>query len=243
MDGKNEREGKIMNAQEAALNPTRLVIAAIIGLVILLVLIIKFKIQAMISILIGAIAIGLIAGMPVEDIVTAVNDGIGNTLKGIALLVGLGSMFGAILEISGGAQTLAVTMVKWFGDKKAAWALGITGLVIAMPVFFDAGLIILIPLAFSLAKRTKRSSLFYAIPLLAGLAVGHAFIPPTPGPILVATMLNVELGWVILVGICCGTLAMIVAGPVWGSVCGKKFYVPVPEQTMMSPSCLISGQL
>ncbi len=102
-----------MNAQEAALNPTRLVIAAIIGLVILLVLIIKFKIQAMISILIGAIAIGLIAGMPVEDIVTAVNDGIGNTLKGIALLVGLGSMFGAILEISGGAQTLAVTMVKW----------------------------------------------------------------------------------------------------------------------------------
>lgn len=218
-----------MNAQEAALNPTRLVIAAIIGLVILLVLIIKFKIQAMISILIGAIAIGLIAGMPVEDIVTAVNDGIGNTLKGIALLVGLGSMFGAILEISGGAQTLAVTMVKWFGDKKAAWALGITGLVIAMPVFFDAGLIILIPLAFSLAKRTKRSSLFYAIPLLAGLAVGHAFIPPTPGPILVATMLNVELGWVILVGICCGTLAMIVAGPVWGSVCGKKFYVPVPE--------------
>ena len=218
-----------MNAQEAALNPTRLVIAAIIGLVILLVLIIKFKIQAMISILIGAIAIGLIAGMPVEDIVTAVNDGIGNTLKGIALLVGLGSMFGAILEISGGAQTLAVTMVKWFGDKKAAWALGITGLVIAMPVFFDAGLIILIPLAFSLAKRTKRSSLFYAIPLLAGLAVGHAFIPPTPGPILVATMLNVELGWVILVGICGGTLAMIVAGPVWGSVCGKKFYVPVPE--------------
>lgn len=218
-----------MNAQEVALNPTRLVIAAIIGLVILLVLIIKFKIQAMISILIGAIAIGLIAGMPVEDIVTAVNDGIGNTLKGIALLVGLGSMFGAILEISGGAQTLAVTMVKWFGDKKAAWALGITGLVIAMPVFFDAGLIILIPLAFSLAKRTKRSSLFYAIPLLAGLAVGHAFIPPTPGPILVATMLNVELGWVILVGICCGTLAMIVAGPVWGSVCGKKFYVPVPE--------------
>ena len=82
-------------------------------------------------------------------------------------------MFGAILETSGGAQTLAVTMVRRFGDKKAAWALGITGLVIAMPVFFDAGLIILIPLAFSLAKRTKRSSLFYAIPLLAGLAVGY----------------------------------------------------------------------
>lgn len=215
---------------EVALNPTRLVIAALIGLVILLVLIIKFNVQAMIAILVGAIAIGIIAGMPLEDLVTAVNDGIGNTLKGIALLVGLGSMFGAILEMSGGAQTLAVTLVKKFGDEKAAWALGITGLVIAMPVFFDAGLIILIPLAFSLAKRTNRSSLHYVIPLLAGLAVGHAFIPPTPGPVLVATMLNVELGWVILIGVFCGIVAMIVAGPVWGSICGKKFNVPVPER-------------
>ena len=214
----------------AELDTTRLVIAAIIGLALLLVLIIKFKVHAMLSILIGAIAIGLIAGMPFEEIVTAVDDGIGNTLKGIALLVGLGSMFGAILEASGGAQTLAVTMVKKFGDEKAAWALGITGLVISIPVFFDAGLIILIPLAFSLAKRTKKSSLFYAIPLLAGLAVGHAFSPPTPGPVLVATMLNVELGWVILVGVCCGFFAMIVAGPVWGAICGKKFYVPVPDQ-------------
>lgn len=215
--------------EAAALNPTRLVAAALIGLVILLVLIIKFKIQAMVAILIGAIAIGLTAGMPFEQIIQAVNDGIGNTLEGIALLVGLGSMFGAILETSGGAQSIAVTMVKKFGDEKAAWALGITGLVIAMPVFFDAGLIILIPLAFSLAKRTKKSSLFYAIPLLAGLAVGHAFIPPTPGPVLVATMLNVDLGWVILVGIFCGTIAMIVAGPIFGAFCGKKFYIPVPE--------------
>lgn len=211
------------------LDPTRLVAGAIIGLIILLVLIIKFKVHAMISILIGAISIGLIAGMPVSDIIAAVNDGMGNTLKGIALLVGLGSMFGAILETSGGAQTLAVTMVKKFGDEKAAWALGITGLVIAMPVFFDAGLIILIPLAFSLAKRTGRSTLYYAIPLLAGLAVGHAFIPPTPGPILVATMLGVDLGWVILVGIVCGAIAMVVAGPIWGSYCGKKYMVPVPQ--------------
>ena len=213
-----------------ALDTTRLILAAIVGLALLLVLIIKFKIHAMISILLGAIAIGLIAGMPFDEIVTAVDDGIGNTLKGIALLVGLGSMFGAILEASGGAQTLAVTMVKKFGDKKAAWALVITGLVVSMPVFFDSGLIILIPLAFSLAKKTGRSSLFYAIPLLAGLAVGHAFIPPTPGPVLVATMLGVDLGWVILIGIFCGIFAMIVAGPVWGSICGKKYMIPVPEQ-------------
>lgn len=122
----------------------RLVFAAVAGLILLLVLIIKFKVHAMISILIGAVGIGLMAGMPLSDIIGSVNEGIGNTLKGIALLVGLGSMFGAILEESGGAQTLAVTMVRKFGDEKAAWALGITGLVVAMPVFFDAGLIILI---------------------------------------------------------------------------------------------------
>ena len=177
----------------------RLVFAAVAGLILLLILIIKFKVHAMISILIGAVGIGLMAGMPLSDIIGSVNEGIGNTLKGIALLVGLGSMFGAILEESGGAQTLAVTMVRKFGDEKAAWALGITGLVVAMPVFFDAGLIILIPLAFSLAKRTKRSVLYYVIPLLAGLAVGHAFIPPTPGPVLVASILGVDLGWVILI--------------------------------------------
>ena len=183
----------------------RLVFAAVAGLILLLVLIIKFKVHAMISILIGAVGIGLMAGMPLSDIIGSVNEGIGNTLKGIALLVGLGSMFGAILEESGGAQTLAVTMVRKFGDEKAAWALGITGLVVAMPVFFDAGLIILIPLAFSLAKRTKRSVLYYA------------------------TMLGVDLGWVILLGIFCGIFAMIAAGPIWGSICGKKYMVEVPE--------------
>ncbi len=150
------------------LDPTRLVIAALVGLALLLVLIIKFKIHAMISILIGAIAIGIVSGMPFENIVLAVNDGIGNTLKGIALLVGLGSMFGEILEASGGAQTLAVTMVRKFGGKKAAWALGITGLIVAMPVFFDAGLIILIPLVLIILKSI--AGVISAMPKIANLS-------------------------------------------------------------------------
>ena len=150
------------------LDPTRLVIAALVGLALLLVLIIKFKIHAMISILIGAIAIGIVSGMPFDNIVLAVNDGIGNTLKGIALLVGLGSMFGEILEASGGAQTLAVTMVRKFGDKKAAWALGITGLIVAMPVFFDAGLIILIPLVLIILKSI--AGIISAMPEIANLS-------------------------------------------------------------------------
>lgn len=227
--------GEAAGLQGAFEGPARLILAAVIGLALLLTLIIVVKVQAVIAILISAVVIGLAAGMPYEKIVESVGTGMGNTLKGIALLVGLGSMFGAILEISGGAQRIASTLVNKFGESKAAWALGVTGLVIAMPVFFDAGLIILIPLAFSLAKKTKKSSLCYAIPLLAGLAVGHAFIPPTPGPILVANMLNVDLGYVIIIGLCAGAVSMVLAGPVFGKFIGNKIYVPVPKNVQDIP--------
>lgn len=216
-------------------DPTRLCIAALCGIALLLVLIIKGKLQPLIAILISALGIGLIAGMPVSMIVDTVSKGMGETLKGIALLVGLGSMFGAILEVSGGAERVALTMMRRFGEKNAPWALGLTGLVTAIPVFFDAGLIILIPLAFSIARRAKKSTLYFVIPLLAGLAVGHAFIPPTPGPVLVANILGVDLGLVIGLGLVCGFAAMVVAGPIFGRFCGKRFDVPVPEQYQNVP--------
>ncbi len=220
---------------DATASTGQLVFAALAGLAVLLILIIAVKLHAMLSILIAACVIGFLSGMDIQTIIDSVGEGIGSTLKSIALLIGLGSMFGAILEISGGAQRIASTLVKWFGEKKAAWALGITGLVIAMPVFFDAGLIILIPLALSLAKSTKRSSLYYVIPLLAGLAVGHAFIPPTPGPILVASLLGVDLSYVIVVGLVCGIVAMILAGPVFGSFIGNKIFVPIPSNVAETP--------
>lgn len=216
-------------------DPIRLVIAALCGLAILLFLIIKAKFQPLIAILIAALGIGLIGGMPVSMIVDTVNKGMGETLKGIALLVGLGSMFGAILEISGGAERVALTMMNRFGEKRAPWALGLTGMVVAIPVFFDAGLIILIPLAFSIARRVKKSSLYFVIPLLAGLAVGHAFIPPTPGPVLVANILKVDLGLVIALGLVCGFFSMIVAGPLFAKFCGDRYNVPVPAQYMEAP--------
>lgn len=224
----------LANTQPTA-STGQLIAAALIGLAILLVLIIGVKLHAMLSILISACVIGIIAGMDVQTIIDSVGEGIGSTLKSIALLVGLGSMFGAILEISGGAQRISTSLVRWFGEKKAAWALGITGMIIAMPVFFDAGLIILIPLALALAKSTKKSTLYYAIPLLAGLAVGHAFIPPTPGPILVASLLGVDLSYVIVVGIICGAVAMVLAGPVFGSFIGNKIYVPIPSNVADMP--------
>jgi len=219
-----------------AASPTRLICAALAGMILLLLLIIKGKLQPLVAILISAIGIGLFAGMPFNMITATVTKGIGKTLEGIALLVGLGSMFGAILEISGGAERMALSMINRFGEKKAPWALGLTGMVIAIPVFFDAGLIILIPLAFSVAKRTGKSSLIYAIPLLAGLAVGHAFIPPTPGPVLVAGILNVDLGLVIGLGLIVGLVAMSIAGPVFGRYIGEKIYVPVPENVAAQPN-------
>ena len=218
-----------------AVDPVRLVIAAIAGIAVLLFLIIRFKLQPVIAIIVSAIVIGLIAGMSFQSIIDSVNKGIGNTLLGIALLVGLGSMFGAILEASGGAQRIANTLVGKFGEKKAPLALGLTGMVIATPVFFDAGLIILIPLAFSIAKKTGKSAMYYLMPLLTGLAVGHTFIPPTPGPVLVASMLGVDLGTVIAAGICIGLTAMILVGLVFGRWCGAKFDVPVPRSFTETP--------
>lgn len=195
----------------------------------------KYKLQPVLAIILSAIVIGVGSGMPGGMIISTINKGMSKTLEGIALLIGLGSMFGAILEISGGAQRIATTLVNKFGESKAAWALGITGMVIATPVFFDAGLIILIPLAFSIAKKTGKSTMYYVIPLLAGLAVGHTFIPPTPGPVLVANMLGVDLGLVIVVGACIGFVALVLAGPVFGHYCGKKFFVPVPKSVAEMP--------
>ncbi|MDR1301762.1 MAG: GntP family permease [Treponema sp.] len=214
----------------------RLIFCAVVGIAVLLVLIIKFKMQPLLAILVSAVLIGAGVGMPLQMIIGSINKGIGNTLQGIALLVGLGSMFGAILELSGGAETISTTLVKTFGEKKSIWALGITGLIIAIPVFFDAGLIILIPLAFGLAKKTGKSTLLYGIPLLGGLAVGHAFIPPTPGPILVAAMLNADLGLVILLGLICGSVAMVLGGVVFGSYVGKKYQIPVPAHAQATMS-------
>ncbi len=116
-------------------------------------------------------------------------------------------MFGGILEVSGGAQQVAQTMIGKFGEKKAGWALGITGLVVGTTVFFEAGVVILIPLAFGLAKKTKKSTLTYVLPLLAGFATGFAFIPPSAGSVLVANMLGVNLGVMIAVGVPVGIIA------------------------------------
>ena len=208
--------------------PTRLLIAAAVGIIVLLLLIIKFKLHPVISMMIAAIIIGVGAGMPLTMISSTVEKGVGKTLQGIALLVGLGSMFGGILEVSGGAQRIAQTLIDKLGQKKAGVALGITGLVIGTTVFFEAGVVVLIPLAFSVAKQTKKSTLYYAIPLLAGLASGYAFVPPSAGSVLVADSLGVNLGVMIMVGVTTALICMVVAGVIWGRFIGDKVFTKLP---------------
>ena len=210
-------------------DPTRLMLAAAIGIIVLLVLIIKFKLHPVLSMMVAAIIIGVGAGMPLTMISDTVEKGVGRTLQSIALLIGLGSMFGGILEESGGAQKIASTLIDKFGEKKAGWALGLTGLVIGTTVFFEAGVVVLIPLVFSVSKQTSKSTLYYAIPLLSGLASGYAFVPPSAGSVLVANALNVNLGTLILVGIPTALICMLVSGVIWGSHVGKKIFTSLSK--------------
>jgi Gnt-I system low-affinity gluconate transporter len=227
----------------------QLLTAVIAGIVLLLFLILRLKIQAFLALLIVCIVVGIIAGMPATEILDTMRIGMGSTLGFVATVVGLGALFGGILEQSGGAQRLASFMLRRTGEKNAPWAMMITGFAVAIPVFFDVAFIILVPITYALSKRTGKSLLLYAIPLLAGLAITHAFIPPTPGPIAVADILGADLGWVILFGFFAGLPAAILAGPVYARFLAKQIHIEprvfeekedYNEATAPSPSLIIS---
>lgn len=207
----------------------QLLLAVLSGIGLLLFLIIRLKMQAFVALLLTSFCVGLGAGMPTDQIIKSIREGMGGTLGFVATVVGLGAIFGQILEHSGGAEALAKQLINRFGSENSSWALMITGFVVAIPVFFDVGFIILVPLAYTLAKRTGKSLLYYGIPLLTGLAVTHSFIPPTPGPIAVADILGADLGWVILFGFIIGIPAAIIAGPIFGSYISKKIHVTIPD--------------
>ena len=172
-----------------------LLLIVVAAVALLLFLVMRLRMHAFVALLIISFATALAAGIPPGDIVGVVEDGMGGTLGFIAVVVGLGAMFGEMLRITGGAEQIARTLVRGFGEGRIQWALGLTGFLVAIPVFFDVGLIILIPLVYTLAQRASRSLLYYAIPLIAGLAVTHSFIPPTPGPVAVAGIIGADLGW------------------------------------------------
>ncbi|WP_319230427.1 gluconate:H+ symporter [Draconibacterium orientale] len=212
-----------------------LIFMVLSAVALLLFMVLKLKISAFISLLITAIYVGIISGMPLKQITQSIQDGMAGTLGFVATVVGLGAIFGQILESSGGAESLAHYLVKKFGKDRASWAMVITGFIIAIPVFFDVGFIILVPIIYALSRDTKKSLLYYGIPLLAGLAATHSFIPPTPGPVAVADIVNVQLGWVILFGLIIGFPTAIIAGPVWGKFISKKIHLTPPEEFMIQP--------
>jgi len=196
---------------------------------VILFLILRIKLHAFVALLLGGLLIGVAAGMPLAKVLISVTDGMANTLGVIAVLVGLGAMFGQMLEASGGADALARALVARFGEKNAPWSLALTGFLVAIPVFFDIGFIILVPIVYGLTVRTGNSIISYGLPLLIGLATAHTFIPPTPGPIAVATILQADIGWVILFGAIAGFPAAVIAGPLFGRYVARKVIVGVPD--------------
>lgn len=205
-----------------------LILLAVGGIAILLFLVIVVRLQAFVALLIASIVVAILGGVPLAEIATQIQDGMGSTLGYISIVVGLGAMFGELLQLSGGAERIARTMLNRFGESRAQWALGITGLIVSTPVFFDVALILFIPLVYSLAKRTKTSLLYYGVPLIAGMAVAHAFIPPTPGPVAVASILNADLGWVIMIGVIAGIPATAIGGVYFGKLLASRIDIKVP---------------
>ncbi|MET9562809.1 GntP family permease [Streptomyces tauricus] len=217
-----------------------LLTVAALGIVLLLVLIIKVRLQPFVALLAVSIAVGLSAGLSVTELfgtvqrstsVSMIESGMGGILGHVAIIIGLGTMLGAILEVSGGAEALSTRLLNLFGEKRAPLAMGLTGLIFGIPVFFDVGIFVLAPIVYAAAKRSGKSILLYCMPLLAGLSMTHAFLPPHPGPVAAAGLFKVDLGWVILMGIVVGIPAVLAAWA-YAAWIGKRLFVPVPQDML-----------
>ncbi|MGR3934815.1 GntP family permease [Streptomyces sp. BRA346] len=217
-----------------------LLTVAVLGIALLLYLIIKVRLQPFIALLGVSIAVGLAAGLSVtelfgtvqkSDAVSLIETGMGGILGHVAIIMGLGTMLGAILEVSGGAEALSSRLLGMFGEKRAPLAMGLTGLIFGIPVFFDVGIFVLAPIVYAATKRSGKSILLYAMPLLAGLSMTHAFLPPHPGPVAAAGLLHVDLGWVILMGILVG-IPSVLAAWAYAAWIGKRIFVPVPQDML-----------
>jgi len=201
---------------------------------LLLILIIGVRLQAFLALIIVSAVTAMLAGMDITEIPKAIEKGMGSSLGFIAVIIGMGAMFGVMLEHSGGAQKLANTLIKWFGESRAHWAMLLTGFVISIPVFLDVALVIVASVLFSLTKRTGKSLLVFGLPLVVGMAVTHAFVPPTPGPAYVAYTLGVDLGTMILIGIVVGLPTAIIT-TLFARKMGESMHLPVPENIDVAP--------
>ncbi|MGL5297112.1 MAG: SLC13 family permease, partial [Plesiomonas sp.] len=206
-----------------------LIMTAAGSIILLLFLVMKVRLHAVVALILVSMIAGLFSGMNPADIAATIQKGMGGTLGFVAVVVALGAMFGKVMETTGALDRIAQTLLGKFGKDRANWAITITGFICALPLFFDVAVVLLIGVAFAIVRRGGGSVVKIGIALLAGIATCQAFLIPAPGPILVASQLGADFGYMILFGLLASIPAMILAGPLFGSMISKVVDVPLPE--------------
>src|SRR5690625_383876 len=199
------------------------------AIALLLVLIIRARLHAFIALTIVSVATALASGVLPSDLIDVLYDGFGSTLASVALLVGLGAMLGRMLELSGGAEVLTDALIRAFGEKRAPLALGVTSLLFGFPIFFDAGLVVMLPIIFTIARRLGGSLLLYAMPAAMAFSAMHIFVPPHPGPVAASGLLGANVGLVLVCGLIIAIPAWYLTGYLFGLFIGKRIEVSVPD--------------
>ncbi|GAA2344128.1 gluconate:H+ symporter [Saccharopolyspora halophila] len=213
-----------------SLPPWALLVLVVGGIALLLLLVMKAKLHAFLALLVVSIVVAVVAGISPADIPELLEEGMGETMGEIAIIVALGAMLGRLIQESGAAEVLSERMLAAFGEKRSPLAVGITALIFGIPVFFDVGFIIMLPLIYSVAQRSGRSVISLALPAAGGLAIMHAVLPPHPGPVAAAGLLGANLGWVAIMGVVCGLPAWFIGAYLFGTRIGDRLGTPVPAQ-------------
>ncbi len=205
---------------------TRLLVFALVAVISLVVLIARFKLHPFIALIVVSLAMGVAAGMPAGAAVKAFQDGVGNVLGFIAVVVGLGTMLGKLMAESGAATRIATTLIDLFGEKRVHWAIMIVAFIVGIPVFFQVGFVLLVPLVFTIARRTGTSLVKIGISLVAGLSVVHGMLPPHPAAMLAVTAYNADVGTTILYGLIVGLPTAALAGPIYATWIAPRIILP-----------------
>ncbi len=203
---------------------TYLLLDALITIIGLVLLITKFKVHPFVALTIAAGFLGLTSGMPVAKVMKSFQDGFGGVLGFVGIVLALGTMLGKLMADSGGADQIAQTLIRAFGKRNVHWAMMCSAFLVGIPLFFEIGFVLLIPLVFIVARRSGVSLVKIGIPLLAGLSVVHGLVPPHPGPLLAIGVFKADIGKTIFYGLIVGLPTAIIAGPLFGSFISK--YVP-----------------
>ena len=201
----------------------------VLGIIILLIFIIGFKINAFVAFTVVSITVGLVEGMPLGDVILSIENGMGETLGFLVMILGFGAMLGKLVADSGAAQRISSKLVGIFGLKYIQWAVVLTGFIVGIPMFFSVGFVILIPLLFSIAASAGVPLLYVAIPLLASLSVTHGFLPPHPSPTAISNMFGADMGKTLIYGIVISVPSIIIAGPLFSRTIRKINARPLME--------------